>query len=212
MAPVQGVFSEKTNCNWQSIFSFPRYSQPWQINHNQIEAAGRGLPMYHRRKMRPPAGMTDLIFQFTQLDWTRALVGVPVTSTTHKQTVHSCWEALAGVIKVAECHQAPHWSLLCNRDHTGYPWKGRVTMQWLLDPWREHSVNYLVRIVFVSDATGIENGFLVWVDTLWLMHKEPVTATVTASRKDLSSFSGCFSWLPSYMLLGMAQHVCLLGL
>lgn len=42
MALVWGAFHERTNCNWQSISSFPLYNQPWQINHNQMLVAGRG--------------------------------------------------------------------------------------------------------------------------------------------------------------------------
>lgn len=45
-------------------------------------------------------------------------LGVPVASTTHKQTAHSWHEGLAGAIKVIECHPAPRRSL-CDRDRLG---------------------------------------------------------------------------------------------
>lgn len=62
------------------------------------------------------------------LDWMRGLVVVPVTSTAHKQTLHSQSGGLAGMIKVLESIPTPHPSLGWDTELLDNSSGGKVTM------------------------------------------------------------------------------------
>lgn len=79
-------------------------------------------------------------------DWTRGLV-VPVTSTAHKQTVHSQSEGLAGVIKVIESIPTPHPSLMRDTELLDKSWGGKVTVAYKFLPWRENNLNCVCGVI-----------------------------------------------------------------
>lgn len=100
-------------------------------------------------------------------DWMRGLVVVPVTSTAHKQTVHSQSRGLVGVRKVLESIPTPHPSLRWDTELQGKSSGGKVTVACKILPWRENNLDCVCGAVF-----GNQNDSLVWLGVLPLLQKK----------------------------------------
>lgn len=121
---------ERTSCNWQSISPFPLYSHPWQINHNQMLAEARGTLRGREEKW----GLM-LVWQPNRsthpIRLNRGHCGLPVTTTTHKQTVRSASWSLADPIRASLGTSRYPISQCCRERRRPSSCWGRDTGKWV---------------------------------------------------------------------------------